>query len=402
MAAIQRSGQPNSATQDISHVVPYRVALHMDPGPRYLVNKWDRQRKRWIERSVSATAYSETLSSQLSYALPQPHLFSQALFGKMIGHDRPHDFTDKNSRVVGRENIAGHDCIRLETEEQTLWFDAASLLLRRIVKQQLDRGYASRVIDTYFELRPIAANDIIEQSPIADEKFEDSIMQWVPFIPFEQMLENLRLTGRASGLLITPRQDQPLAQPALPPLNAEQLASIVTIEGDALSGLGFYSRYQNSDFLVTDVRLITKNRWLKIRDRAGQKMECLEAFQGEGSNVAVIKMTRVPGRLQPSTAPKKGLNTYLLCAFNTKDGAMRPAFCVSRPHPAGRYEVSLQASDSITGSPIIDVESGTAVGILIESDLGQPKRAGVPSEGWHAEPLFTHQRWGQLGLVPQR
>lgn len=405
MASVSRVSHYNKNTQDMTSQPSSRKSMRVDPGPRYLINDWDPLKKRWSEYTISPQGYVDEFWKRLGWIPRRRHPFDVVLFsaGRGYGRHPEMEFPADATRIVGRENISGHDCIRLETASATVWFDEQTLLVRRVVWQQMSTlTRRTTVVDTYYELRPLAANDSIRQATIADQGFEDEAMQWVPFLPLGQLQENLRITGRAAGLLITPREDQPLAQPALPPLSAEQLAAIVTIEGDAMSGLGFFSRHQSTDFLVTDARLITRNRWLKIRTGDGQKIECIEAHQGEGSNVAVIKTTRVPGRLQPPPPSETGLKTYLLCAFNTKDTAMRPAFCVDRSHPSGRYEVSLSVSDQISGGPIIDTTSGAAAGVLIESDLERPKRAGVLTEGWHAEPLFSHKRWYQIGLVPQR
>jgi hypothetical protein len=40
--------------------------------------------------------------------------------------------------------------------------------------------------------------------------------------------------------------------------------------------------------------------------------------------------------------------------------------------------------------------------VLIKSDPPKIKPPGPVKALWHAEPLFSHRKWLEIGLVPQR
>jgi hypothetical protein len=307
-------------------------------------------------------------------------------------------------RVAGHEKIGGHDCIRLDTTTSSIWFDAGSLLVRRVVYQSSTGDPKwGRVVDMYCDLRLLADDEAADLSPALDDSFEANAMQWVPFIPLEQMMENLRITGRAAGLLIAAPEDQPQAQPALPPLTPPQRASIVTIEGDRLSGLGFFSRFRDNDYLITDVRFVTQNRWIKVRDSEGNAVAFTGVFQAEGARVALLKATAVPNRLLPSSsaAQTNRASLFLICAFDKANATLQPSYCFSRSSVAGSYTVVHALSDYISGGPIINVDDGSVAGVLIKSDPPKNKPAGL-IPGWHAEPLFSHTKWLQIGSIPAK
>lgn len=352
---------------------------------------------------MTAETYRKDLMSRLSNALSNIHPFSWDMFRTVRPQQTSFPGLDSSSRIAGRENIAGHECIRMDTPRSTIWFDADSLIVRRVLSQSIGAKY-NQIVDLYCDVRTFPAGEEANLAPALDETFEDNAMQWVPFIPLEQLKGNIRITGRAAGLLIAQPKDQPQAQPALPPLTPEQRAAIVTIEGDVLSGLGFYVRYNKEDYLVTDGRFLTKNRWVKIRDWQGNKVSFTDAVQAINSRVVFLKALSVPGRLPPSaTSPReKAVFLFMLCAFDKDKGGMQPAFCVTRPTPAGSYAVEHALADYISGGPIINIDDGTVAGVLMKSDPPKIKPLGPVMPAWHAEPLFTPKQWVQIGMVPMK
>jgi hypothetical protein len=389
------------ATYGAAHIT--RIGFRIERGPRFLIGEWSTEKNKLIDRPVTAETYRKDLMPRLSTALANIHPFSWDMF-RAVGHHRTaFPGLDSSSRIAGRENIAGHECIRLDGPGSTIWFDADSLIVRRVLAQSTGLK-SNRIVDLFCDIRPLPASEEANLSPALDETFEDNAMQWVPFIPLEQLKENIRITGRAAGLLIAKPENQPQAQPALPPLTPEQRAAIVTIEGDVLSGLGFYVRYGKDDYLVTDVRFLTQNRWVKIRDSLGNKITFIDALHATNSRVVLLKATSVPGRLSPTaTNPqKKGAILFMLCAFHKDEGRMQPAFCVSRPTPAGAYVVDHALADYISGGPIINIDDGTVAGTLMKSDPPKIKPRGPVTPSWHAEPLFTHKQWVQIGMVPMK
>ena len=381
----------------------YRTAYRIAPGPRFLVGEWSEEKNRIIDRPVTAETYRKDLPARLSFALAGIHPFRSELFGRDRRYAPSIADPNDHNRIAGRENIAGHDCIRMDTPHSTIWFDAKTFLVRRVLWQRISPK-SNRIVDLYCDIRILPADEVANLNPPLDESFEDTAMQWVPFIPIEQLQENLRITGRAAGLLIARPEDQPQAQPALPPLSPEQRAAIVTIEGNELSGLGFYVRYAKEDYLVTDVRFLTKNRWVKIRDWQGNKITFTDAVHAPDTRVVLLKATSVPGRLAPSTPSPRRRQALLLmlCAFNKPQGHMQAAFCVSRPTPAGAYAVEHALADYISGGPILNVDDGTVAGMLVKSDPPKIKPPGPVMPSWHAEPLFNHKQWVQIGMVPMK
>jgi hypothetical protein len=396
--------QPTSTPKSFGGQVS-RVGYRIEPGPRFLIGEWNDAKNKLIDRPVTMATYYKAVRQALSGTFEFRNPYNNALFGTSDSFTRPFTGDTETMRVAGRENIAGHDCIRLDGPSSTQWFDADTLLLRRILSQSatVNQKFGS-FTDVFCDLRPLAPGEQADLNPDFDDTFEDQAMQWVPFIPMEQLKENLRITGRAAGLLIAAPEDQPQAQPALPPLTPGQRAGIVTIEGDVLSGLGFYTRYRNNDFLITDVRFVSENRWLKVRDWQGNPISFTGAFQAENARVALLKVSQVPGRLEwaGTTKPRKSALLLMLCAFDKSRSAMQPAFCVSRPSPAGSYEVAHALSDYISGGPIINIDDGTVEAVLIKSDPPKIKPPGPVKALWHAEPLFSHRKWLEIGLVPQR
>ncbi len=387
-----------------SHDYVTRVGYRIErKGPRFLVGEWSSDKNKLIDRPVTAETYRKNIMPRLSRAMADIHPFAWDMFRTYRPSKTVFPGLNDTSRIAGRENIAGHECIRLDRPTSTIWFDADNLIVRRVLTQTKGRNF-SEIVDLFCDIRPLRDGEEANLYPSLEDNFENTAMQWVPFIPLEQLKENIRITGRAAGLLIARPEDQPQAQSALPPLTPEQRAAIVTIEGDVLSGLGFYVRYDKGDYLATDVRFLTQNRWVKIRDWQGNKITFIDAVHAPNSRVVLLKATSVPGRLStPAASPqKKGAFLFLLCAFHKDQGRMLPAFCVSRTTPAGSYSVDHALSDYISGGPILDTDDGTVSGILMKSDPPKIKPRGPVMPAWHAEPLFTHKQWVQIGMVPMK
>lgn len=384
--------------------VSWRRSFRIEPGPRFLRGEWDAGKNKMVDRPVVVETYRKEIRSPLSEAFMMGYPFDAELFGPGLNYSLSRNARGGPLRLAGRENIAGHECIRLDGEEVTLWFDAKSLLLRRMIHQLMTPGQKyGRVIDVYCDVRLLAADEVPDLAPVLDASFETKSMQWVPFIPLEQLRENIRLTGRAAGLLIAPPEDQPQAQPSLPPLTPEQRAAIVTIEGDVLSGLGFYARHRGNDYLITDVRFVTQNKWVKVRDHAGNAVSFNGVFQANGARVALLRAASVPNRLTPEdTRNNKGLSLYLLCAFDKANAVMQPAFCVSRTQAAGSYPIVHELSAYMSGGPIINVDDGSVAGVLLKSDPPTGTSIQPRTPQWHAEPLFAHTKWNAIGSVPQK
>lgn len=405
LVGVERRSSVNAATQQSSPDQVTRLAFRIEPGPRFLRGEWINEKNKLLDRPVTAITYQKELRPQLSNALANGHPFDEAMFGAGERRWRLNDLSRESMRIAGRENIAGHECIRLDTESATLWFDAESLLLRRFIHQSTEPGLKSgTIVDVYCDVRPLATNEVANLAPVLDDTFESKSMQWVPFLPLEQLRENIRITGRAAGLLIAAPEDQLQAQPTLPPLSPEQRAAIVTIEGDVLSGLGFYSRFRNDDYLITDVRLVTQNRWIKVRDAQGNALSFIGVFQAEGARVALLKATSAPSRLKPSASAsqKQGAFLFMLCAFDKGNAVLQPAYCVSRSSAAGSYTVVHALAEYMSGGPIINVDDGSVAGVLIKSDPPKNKPPGPVMARWHAEPLFSHSKWIQIGSIPQK
>lgn len=405
MAGIERHSNVDKNDKQLGREQVTRLSFRIEPGPRFLHGEWSDEKNKVVDRPVTADIYRKELMDRLSRSaiirLPfDGHLFDPTRHESLLREPSP-----RALRIAGRENISGHQCLRLETASSTLWFDEDSLLMRRGIFQPADQNRKfGEIVEVYCDIRPLAVNEVPNLAPVLDDTFETKSMQWVPFIPLEQLRENIRITGRAAGLLIAAPADQTQAQPALPPLTPEQRASIVTIEGDVLSGLGFYSRHKDNDFLVTDVRFVTENRWIKVRDWQGNALSFTGVFQATDARVALLKATSVPGRILPSNADRKkdALSFFMICAFDKGNAAMQPAFCVSRSSAEGSYTVVHDLADYISGGPIINVDDGSVAGVLIKSDPPKDNQVGPATPRWHAESLFSHSKWIQIGSIPVR
>ncbi len=233
---------------------------------------------------------------------------------------------------------------------------------------------------------PIPLTDNDTPAPAPDVTWHLQVVQLDTAVSADQAL-----TVYTPFFIVPDSAVTPVAAPVVVPppvLTDDQAHTVVTIKGDNAQGTGFLLRSPDGTFVVTHTDLLAANPNVKILASDGTAITTLALKCATDRNLAMFAITDNHYAYLPS--PPDTLDTLpagdqvIIPDVGTPADPLlgKPGHIVSAN--AERIDFNIRMGPGNSGSPVIHVKSGTAIGIVTAQ-----KKVDISdylAQAWHGNP----------------